>query len=313
MPDSWPRDLNVYLMDHERGQIINMHEQSWYDFNHEPEDEMVPFTRYDNVLGTGANGSFQNGELPDTGINYEGRSNGHLTENIAGAGVSAPQGRRAAVRSESASAVRPAAQNRSGANDQRSRSAERSSATRRPGLVYGLPGRVVFSGVKTELPATALPQSGLDIHSNAGSSGREEASHGDDMGAPELMGGESTMNSGPGKDGVSLQTDGLPRFTIVIGPEEVTSYLPIEVQLMQNYPNPFNPSTNIRFALPDAGNVRLEVYDILGRRVAMLANTTFEAGTHEIRWDAGRQASGVYLYRLTTDTQAITRKMTLVK
>lgn len=105
----------------------------------------------------------------------------------------------------------------------------------------------------------------------------------------------------------------MPRFTIVIGPERVDSYLPLAVELMQNYPNPFNPSTSIRFALPEAMSVRVEVYDVIGRLVTTLASGRFEAGTHTVNWDAGRSSSGVYLYRLVTPEKAIVKKMTLIK
>lgn len=116
--------------------------------------------------------------------------------------------------------------------------------------------------------------------------------------------------------GLSIQgtsPEALPRFTIVIGPERVDSYLPLAVELMQNYSNPFNPSTSIRFALPEAMSVRVEVYDVIGRLVTTLASGRFEAGTHTVNWDAGRSSSGVYLYRLVTPDKAIVKKMTLIK
>jgi hypothetical protein len=116
-------------------------------------------------------------------------------------------------------------------------------------------------------------------------------------------------------DILSQRTDSeaLPRFTIVVGPERVDSYLPMEVELSQNYPNPFNPSTSIRFALPEAMSVRVEVYDVLGRLVTTLASGRFEAGTHTVSWDSGRLSSGIYLYRLVTPEKAIVKKMTLIK
>lgn len=69
--------------------------------------------------------------------------------------------------------------------------------------------------------------------------------------------------------------------------------------LAQNYPNPFNPTTAIRFDLPDAGNVSLVVYDVLGRKVAELAEGSYGAGTHTAVWNAAEQASGVYFVRFT--------------
>jgi hypothetical protein len=94
--------------------------------------------------------------------------------------------------------------------------------------------------------------------------------------------------------------------------------LPENYSLDQNYPNPFNPRTVVEFALPKAGEVTLEVYNVAGQRVAILATGRHEAGYHQVAFDAvddyGRQlASGVYLYRLTTDGFTQTRKMLLIK
>lgn len=96
------------------------------------------------------------------------------------------------------------------------------------------------------------------------------------------------------------------------------SDLPTEFALKGNYPNPFNPTTNIRFDLPEAADVRVEVYDILGRRVMVLTNNTFQAGAnHNIRVDASALASGTYLYRIVAEMASRTRvdtgKMVLVK
>jgi hypothetical protein len=96
------------------------------------------------------------------------------------------------------------------------------------------------------------------------------------------------------------------------------AYVPRSFALFQNIPNPFNATTRIDFNLPDAGDVTLIVYDVLGRKVATLVNDHLEPGAHHIEWDArddgGRAlASGVYFYRIvTTDSQA-SRKMVLLK
>jgi hypothetical protein len=88
---------------------------------------------------------------------------------------------------------------------------------------------------------------------------------------------------------------------------------PNEVSLSQNFPNPFNPSTIIRFELPEAIDVRLEVYDMLGRRVAQLVNERMIAGTHDVHFDASSLASGVYMYRLQTGGKVMNRQMILIK
>jgi len=92
------------------------------------------------------------------------------------------------------------------------------------------------------------------------------------------------------------------------------SEIPEKFYLHQNYPNPFNPTTNIRYDLPAAGKVELSVYDLLGRRVKVLVNSRQPAGSYEVPFDSSGLSSGVYLYRLKIDHQAVfTRKMILLK
>jgi hypothetical protein len=84
--------------------------------------------------------------------------------------------------------------------------------------------------------------------------------------------------------------------------------------LNQNYPNPFNPTTQISFTLPQAQQVTLKVYDMLGREVATLANREmFSSGMSTLNFNASNLSSGLYIYRLTAGNVAVTRKMTLIK
>jgi hypothetical protein len=89
--------------------------------------------------------------------------------------------------------------------------------------------------------------------------------------------------------------------------------IPAAFALEQNYPNPFNPTTIIRYALPQARHVRLEVYNTLGQQVAQLVNGGQEAGYHEIQFDSSGLASGVYFYRLQAGTYVETHKLLLLK
>jgi hypothetical protein len=80
-----------------------------------------------------------------------------------------------------------------------------------------------------------------------------------------------------------------------------------------NFPNPFNPSTMVRYELPESGHVRLSVYDVMGREVAVLVDGAQVTGTYEVNFNASNLASGVYLYRLQVGTYTQTQKMLLMK
>lgn len=88
---------------------------------------------------------------------------------------------------------------------------------------------------------------------------------------------------------------------------------PASYQLHQNYPNPFNPSTNIRFDLANEAQVKLTVYDMLGREVAQLVNGAKPAGTHSILFDGAALASGIYYYRLEIQNGAEAKKIVEVR
>ncbi|TNE69454.1 T9SS type A sorting domain-containing protein [bacterium] len=84
-------------------------------------------------------------------------------------------------------------------------------------------------------------------------------------------------------------------------------------ELAQNFPNPFNPTTKISFSIPQASNVQLQIFDMLGRNVATVLNTNVAAGKHDVDFDANHLASGMYLYRIQAGTYSATRKMMLIK
>ncbi|MBO6574905.1 MAG: T9SS type A sorting domain-containing protein [Rhodothermales bacterium] len=96
-------------------------------------------------------------------------------------------------------------------------------------------------------------------------------------------------------------------------PTEDAPELPSRVALDQNYPNPFNPVTNIAFSLPQSTDVRLFVVDLLGRRVATVADGAFPAGEHTVRFSADRLPSGTYLYVLEAAGERMTKQLTLLK
>lgn len=91
--------------------------------------------------------------------------------------------------------------------------------------------------------------------------------------------------------------------------------IPTQFKLYQNYPNPFNPVTKIKFSLPHGNDllVKLRIYDILGREVTTLINQQLKPGSYQLEWDASAYASGIYFYRIESESFTETKKMVLVK
>ena len=100
-----------------------------------------------------------------------------------------------------------------------------------------------------------------------------------------------------GGDGIIKTTNG-GGVVSVKDEKELRNNLPEQIELFQNYPNPFNPKTAISFQLSAISSVKLKIFDILGREVAMLLDEKLDAGSHRVIWDASRMASGIYFYRL---------------
>ena len=105
-------------------------------------------------------------------------------------------------------------------------------------------------------------------------------------------------------------------FPVDVG--EAGESLPVAFDLGRNYPNPFNPTTTITYSLAQASHVKLEVFTVLGQRVAALVNEPKQSGVHSIVWDGtdnsgNAVASGIYIYRIVADNYIASRKMQLVR
>ncbi len=94
---------------------------------------------------------------------------------------------------------------------------------------------------------------------------------------------------------------------------EQISEIPQSFSLAQNYPNPFNSTTTIQFALAKRANVKLKVFDILGREAAVLVDEALEPGAYDVVFDANGLASGVYVYRIQAGAFVETKKLTLLR
>jgi len=103
------------------------------------------------------------------------------------------------------------------------------------------------------------------------------------------------------------------RWTSPIGIQNITSELPTEYKLHQNFPNPFNPVTNINFDIIKSGVVKITVYDLLGREVETLVNQDMSPGRYKLDLNAANYASGMYLYKITTNDFVDVKKMLIIK
>jgi hypothetical protein len=115
-----------------------------------------------------------------------------------------------------------------------------------------------------------------------------------------------------------LSSTPLPKIVPDEESEDILASVPTDYVLEQNYPNPFNPSTTIGFALPEAANVSVVIYNISGQVLKTLVNNQFEAGYHQVQWDGtnemGEQvASGFYFYRLESKDFQQVKKMLMLQ
>jgi photosystem II stability/assembly factor-like uncharacterized protein len=125
----------------------------------------------------------------------------------------------------------------------------------------------------------------------------------------DTLTGAGTLLFSTGMTGITALT----MFSIGAVGVEVSNVMPEVCALEQSYPNPFNPSATIRYQLAAISSVRLTVYDLLGREVAVLVNEKRGPGSYEVKFDASGLASGVYIYRLTAGSFVETRKMLLLQ
>ena len=109
--------------------------------------------------------------------------------------------------------------------------------------------------------------------------------------------------------GQVARTTTTPSIVTSAESEEISTQL----TLMGNYPNPFNPETVIDYALPQTGHVRLAVYDMTGKTVAVLIDGVQPQGRHTVRFHADGLPTGTYVYRLTAGAKTLTRTMTLLR
>lgn len=103
------------------------------------------------------------------------------------------------------------------------------------------------------------------------------------------------------------------RYSIIDNIHPISSAAPNNFNLYQNFPNPFNPETLIKFDISQSQFVRLKVYDIMGKEVETLAEGVLNSGTYQIKWNASKQTSGIYYYKLIAGDFVSTKKMMYIK
>jgi hypothetical protein len=101
--------------------------------------------------------------------------------------------------------------------------------------------------------------------------------------------------------------------TLLTSINQITSNVPENYSLYQNYPNPFNPTTKIKFDVARIGDVKIIVYDAMGREVQTLVNESLKPGTYEASFDGSQLTSGVYFYKITAGDFSQTKKMLMIK
>jgi hypothetical protein len=106
-----------------------------------------------------------------------------------------------------------------------------------------------------------------------------------------------------------IDTDGSFEYSDVVEVEVI----PTKFELSQNYPNPFNPSTTIQFSLPQATQIKISLYNMIGEQVATLAEGMYETGNHKVTFNASNLPSGAYIYRIESSEFVQVRKMILLK
>jgi hypothetical protein len=125
--------------------------------------------------------------------------------------------------------------------------------------------------------------------------------------------GTSNKNSVTVLKNLSVTAQILADQNFPIGVTNISTIVPAKYELMQNYPNPFNPTSTIKFAISKFSDVKIVVYDAMGREVQTLVNQKLQPGTYETSIDGSQLSSGVYFYKLITEKYSETKKMVLLK
>lgn len=168
-------------------------------------------------------------------------------------------------------------------------------------------GLIYYPGTSTSAMFAAMDV-GVFMTNNWGVSWIEVAD-----GLPNTVAMHLDYHDGANKLRIGTHGRGVYEIDMLVSVNNLSTTVPGSYELFQNYPNPFNPTTNIKFALPKSGQVKLVVMDMLGREVTELVNSNLTAGTYEVTYNVKNSVSGIYFYRLETPGFTETKKMIIVK
>lgn len=155
-------------------------------------------------------------------------------------------------------------------------------------------------GVETAAPMVSFPSTGTWYNYFGGTS-------------QTISGTEQQVSLGPGVFEIFTTREFTTPDDGLVTSREEGPEIPSSYKLGQNYPNPFNPTTTINYEIAEAGLVELEVFDMLGRKVADVVNQRQGTGSYTVDFDASDLSSGLYIYRLRANGKVLTKKMTLIK
>lgn len=155
-------------------------------------------------------------------------------------------------------------------------------------------------GVETATPTVSFPSTGTWYNYFGGTS-------------ETISDTEQQVPLGPGVFEIFTTKEFATPDDDLVTSKEEGEEVPSSYKLGQNYPNPFNPTTTLSYELAEAGMVELEVFDMLGRKVAEVVNEPKAAGSYTVSFDASKLSSGIYIYRLQANGKVLTKKMTLIK
>ncbi|MGA2668957.1 MAG: T9SS type A sorting domain-containing protein [Ignavibacteria bacterium] len=126
-----------------------------------------------------------------------------------------------------------------------------------------------------------------------------------------MLAWQDNRNDGGGIYAQNINLDG--SFGNTLGITGISGTAPKEFSLSQNFPNPFNPSTEIKFDIAKLSNVKLNIYNVLGEKIALLVDQNLPAGSYSVNWDASEMPSGVYFYKIYAGDFSATKKLILIK